>query len=992
MSENKKAPMENGAKENHGISNSTGMLAVAESDVKSFLKCVCAGGGVHALMVKAPKGVRLSWCTDTDGLVASIVSGTDNWFAPASFKSHSRKANNVAAVSSLWLDVDIGAEHAHADYAAEDEFRSAFDRFMRETGLPAPWIVATGHGVHLYWTVGRDLPPEKWRALMQMLFSACDAHGLKYDHAASDASRVLRMPGTYNYKGEPVPVLIKQAGESDPCRLVTVLKKYRQAEVRDSKPQNTGRTMREPDGIVNGCEQIRMCGSADYETWRNAARCLTFCEHGYELFHQLSEGDSRYDVDKVNAVWDSLDKDDLPPILCSTFATGQCGKLCAQCPHRGQVTTPVMLGTPVRSASASNDDGLPQGTQPADPALTPFHSKEFAVIPGKGITWTFTDKATQEDKTILIAPFEFYITGLVIDDRMITPRRTYKSKAVFHDGSFREFDFVVDDMYKSGYAPARILTEYGMAVHPSYMDQMVKFMKTYIAKVQNSLAPSFVRDHFGWYTVQDMNGQSHDEFVVGRQTYAKNDIKETYLDSRALAMAEHKMTTAGNLEAWKQIPRLYRELDQKSAQLLMCASFGSVFMPLGIGTATNVMYNFYDTIGGKGKSSLLSALASVWGDPSSLPLGRTDTISAKYQQYSVYHNLPILIDEITGMKAEDMAAMLYDLVNGREKNRSNRSGTELQRGGSWQTITVSTSNQSVYEMLKAFREQTLATSMRVIEMRCDFKDYTGDHAVTDRIDAVMTAVHSNYGVAGRAFIQYILADDGVKKEVMDSVAAFSARYRKNNDERFWITGLGVALAAGRIAVRMGLLDYDIDALEKWVGSNLLANMREAVKDSRQSPVSILADFITDNINNTLIVSEHNRKSSEPPVGMPDPYVIIEPRGSLQIRRELDTNTVMFKRSALVRWADMHGVSAATLLDDLRRDSSASVMDIRQDLGQGVKRFASARQRCISIQLAALAKRLPTVTDVKLEQGLPVEPDMTSDPDMADGEGEGECPF
>lgn len=69
----------------------------------------------------------------------------------------------------------------------------------------------------------------------------------------------------------------------------------------------------------------------------------------------------------------------------------------------------------------------------------------------------------------------------------------------------------------------------------------------------------------GWYTVQDMNGQSHDEFVVGRQTYAKNDIKETYLDSRSLAMAEHKMTTAGNLEAWKQIPRLYRELDQKSA-------------------------------------------------------------------------------------------------------------------------------------------------------------------------------------------------------------------------------------------------------------------------------------------------------------------------------------------------------------------------------------------------------------------------------------------
>ena len=43
MSENEKAPMENGAKENHGISNSTGMLAVPESDVKTFLKMCLRG-------------------------------------------------------------------------------------------------------------------------------------------------------------------------------------------------------------------------------------------------------------------------------------------------------------------------------------------------------------------------------------------------------------------------------------------------------------------------------------------------------------------------------------------------------------------------------------------------------------------------------------------------------------------------------------------------------------------------------------------------------------------------------------------------------------------------------------------------------------------------------------------------------------------------------------------------------------------------------------
>lgn len=973
MSENEKAPMENGAKENHGISNSTGMVAIPESDVKSFLESILAAGN-HALVTKQGNGVRQAWGQTPDDLIKLINLSTDCWFSPAGFSSQSRKAKDCAGAAALWLDIDIGAQHAKADYPDAKSFAADFKNFMAGTGLPAPWIVSTGHGVHLYWPLGVTVQPDKWSRLMARLFAACNKFGLKYDHAATDISRILRVPGTYNYKDTPVPVVILRQGETDLRTLVTVLKQYEPVKQTAVRQEDSTRELREVAPIVNGCEQIRTCGAADYETWRNAARCLTFCKDGFETFHQLSEGDDRYNVDKCNETWDNIEKDKYPPVRCATFEKAH-PEVCARCPAHGRVTTPVMLGkklaVKVDSTPVDNIRGVP------------FESGGFSVVPHEGIKWTFTNK-DGADITLTIAPFEFYIMELVIDNRMLTPLRTYKARVVFPDDSYRDFDLVVDEIYASGLAPIRILTQYGIAPEPRFEKPMVEFMRTYIAKVQNDLTPSFVRDRYGWYEVQDMSGEHHSEFVVGAQTYTSGGVKVTYLDSRAQAMAEHKMTVSGTLDDWKKIPQLYRELDQKSAQLLMCATFGSVFMPWGIGTATNVMYNFYDTVGGKGKSSLLAALASVWGDPASLPLGRTDTIAAKYQQYSVYHNLPILIDEITGMRVEDMANMLYDLVNGREKNRSNRSGTELQRGGSWQTITVSTSNQSIYEMLKTFREQTLATSMRVIEMRCDFKDYTGDIEVTRKIDSVMTAVHSNYGIAGREFIQQVLADIGnIKTEVLGSVAGFSDKYRQNNDERFWITGLGVALAAGRIAVRMGLLDYDIDALEKWIGEVLLPDMRASVKDSRQSPVSIMADFITDSINNTLTVQAHNRQGKEPPVGMPDPYVAIEPRGSLQIRRELDSNTVIFKKTALARWAEEHGISAATLLDDLKQYPNASITDVRQDLGQGVLRYSSARQRCIAVQLDDLSVRLPTVNEQKYQQ---------AEPDMAEGEGEGECPF
>ena len=968
--ENKKTPAEG-----TGVSGmlATASLAVAESDVKSFLESILAAGN-HALVTKQGNSMRHEWSQTADGLIKLIDLRTDNWFSPAAFSGTSRKAKDCVGAAALWLDIDIGAQHAKPDYADAKLFAADFKNFMAGTGLPCPWIVSTGHGVHLYWPLGVTVQPDKWSRLMARLFAACNKFGLKYDHAATDVSRILRVPGTYNYKDTPVPVVILRKGETDLRSLVAVLKQYEPAKQTAVRQEDSTRELRETAPVVNGCEQIRTCGAADYETWRNAARCLTFCKDGFETFHQLSEGDDRYDVDKCNETWDALDKNKYPPVLCSTFEKAH-PEVCARCPAHGRVTTPVMLGkklaVKVDSTPVDNIRGIP------------FESGGFSVVPHEGIKWTFNNKDGAE-VTLTIAPFEFYIMELVIDNRMLTPLRTYKARVVFPDDSYRDFDLVVDEIYASGLAPIRILTQYGIAPEPRFEKPMVEFMRTYIAKVQNDLTPSFVRDHYGWYEVQDLSGEHHSEFVVGAQTYTASGVKVTYLDSRAQAMAEHKMTVSGTLDEWKKIPQLYRELDQKSAQLLMCATFGSVFMPWGIGTATNVMYNFYDTVGGKGKSSLLAALASVWGDPASLPLGRTDTIAAKYQQYSVYHNLPILIDEITGMRVEDMANMLYDLVNGREKNRSNRSGTELQRGGSWQTITVSTSNQSIYEMLKTFREQTLATSMRVIEMRCDFKDYTGDVEVTRKIDSVMTAVHSNYGIAGREFIQQVLADIGnIKTEVLGSVAGFSDKYRQNNDERFWITGLGVALAAGRIAVRMGLLDYDIDALEKWIGEVLLPDMRASVKDSRQSPVSIMADFITDSINNTLTVQAHNRQGKEPPVGMPDPYVAIEPRGSLQIRRELDSNTVIFKKTALARWAEEHGISAATLLDDLKQYPNASITDVRQDLGQGVLRYSSARQRCIAVQLDDLSVRLPTVNEQKYQQ---------AEPDMAEGEGKGECPF
>lgn len=71
---------------------------------------------------------------------------------------------------------------------------------------PAPsMVVASGHGLHLYWALDRPLEPQWIERANRRL-----AHGFGADMKSTDAARILRPPGTFNFKhGERLPVTIE---------------------------------------------------------------------------------------------------------------------------------------------------------------------------------------------------------------------------------------------------------------------------------------------------------------------------------------------------------------------------------------------------------------------------------------------------------------------------------------------------------------------------------------------------------------------------------------------------------------------------------------------------------------------------------------------------------------------------------------------------------------------------------------------------------------
>ncbi len=126
---------------------------------------------------------------------------------------------DLTGLGCVWLDVDVaGPGHASASLPAGEEDVAAI---LAALPLPPSMVVHSGGGYHAYWLL------DEWCADVQRAERACSAWQAAAIAAAgrrgwhvddtSDAPRVLRVPGTQNYKAaEPRPVVLECA--ADPPR------------------------------------------------------------------------------------------------------------------------------------------------------------------------------------------------------------------------------------------------------------------------------------------------------------------------------------------------------------------------------------------------------------------------------------------------------------------------------------------------------------------------------------------------------------------------------------------------------------------------------------------------------------------------------------------------------------------------------------------------------------------------------------------------------
>ena len=185
--------------------------------------------------------------------------------------------------------------------------------------------------------------------------------------------------------------------------------------------------------------------------------------------------------------------------------------------------------------------------------------------------------------------------------------------------------------------------------------------------------------------------------------------------------------------------------------------------------------------------------------------------------------------------------------------------------------------------------------MRFIQLRIE-----QDNTLTKtEADEIFGKLLHNFGHAGEAYAQYLVQNiDSVTNTLKNMQLKIDKEMNLSGKERFFSATLAAVFTGAYIAQRLGLHDIDIPRVYKAIAKEL-AKMRTDLVDRNFDGLSTLADYISTNIRDILVINGAVDGRS----GMAQPAPIVKPTTSIKARLEPDTELLFIPVSELRAYCD-----------------------------------------------------------------------------------------
>lgn len=905
--------------------------------------------------------------------------GLDSYMALASFgKDAGRTLRNAHALQCFWVDVDV-QKPANSYPSIDEAFKDA-QRFAASLNLQPSFVVSSGMGLHLYWALTKPLPVEQWRPIAQWFKQRAQQEKFIIDPACTpDAARILRIPGSIHMKtGRTVTVLADSGVRWEPYeflqRISTGLTAPQTVAPIVPAPVDAPYMelygMEDPpkahaERIAKGCRQILTMGIGTEPQWYLAMNVLKRCVDGEQWAHALSACDTeRYKAEDTAAKFARAKKNS--PTTCATFQK-TAPENCEGCIYAGQITSPIELDRYVKEEEEPHkiEETKPSAVAQAkqlsfeleeDRHYIPFTATPTAnfYVDNYGIHSVSTVKEGDEyvDKDILICRTRLYFkrTELIYEDK--SWQTEYIFEAIFPDSNkHHELRIVAAEYYMS---PQRWLAEH--TIFPltiKLMSSLMAFINAYLEQVIHKANIQQKLKTYGWTVLDDGTLG----FAVETGIITHTGFRPVSYDRDAADSTRKVFTSKGSLDAWAYIPKFYTALKQPVAQLMLCMTFAAPLMKYGSGEARNCFLNLYSAKGGLGKSTVLRFASSIWGDPEKSFFQKDTSNVAKLKRLGIWHNLPAMMDEITHVKEDDLSNLVFSIITGEEKQRLSQN-SDFKPYGDWMTCVIATSNKAAKEIVARHHPDTDAGILRIMDYECDFEPFAPGSWQQQLYHICDQICRENYGLAGPEFIYQLLQREDRLRNLQNNVAAWVAQHNFSPRERFYSYPLGLGLTAGRWAKEFGLVDFDMDALEKWVLKEFVPALRKADQYSIQDPVEILQTYISENfLSGALVVASKDRQPGQAPVtdsSLPDGYVLRRPSRNLMMRLEQDTGILFISAGDFAKFCDTARWSVRAIINSLRQRNIIADKHVRISLGKHISWLPQDRVRCIKVMPSVTA--------------------------------------
>jgi hypothetical protein len=900
-------------------------------------------------------------CDTIDDAIAYILlkkQSKDLYFAPHSLKvvrelnpstgkfQTFRTHVNMKEARDFFFDIDYGGPKDH--YATYDDVLSAIERFLFETGLPSPFVVNSGYGIHVHWAIVTPIESVAWKEPAARLRWLAKQHGLHVDPMrTTDQSSVLRVPGTFNLKNpdDPRKVTILAEGvvtDTDKFldQLDNLTSEYTKRTGSVPKRSGSGDNLlvawdgRHPsaDEVADVCEHMKTFrdsqGNIPEPLWHVGIGTVKYCDDGEEKAHEWSSGYPRYTPAETQK---KLDAWTVPPPGCEKIDHNSGDPaVCARCPHRDLAKNPIMIANLVYQKTHQPQPGpapaSANGTGSADPTPLCQPPAPFTLDMTYGI---------KMKKAGLICEWPMFpiqwVTATTNESCLSrwyvkTPRNGWKIVELLND-----------DLNLQPLAAA--LRNKDIIVLPKQLKSMQMFLQSYLRelhKYQDSLKQY---DYVGWEVVsQELTERTKPVEMGDPEWFIMYGRKISVVDGSIVPCVMTRNTKLdymgrrGSLLQQTALMNFYNDPSYMAQQFIIAASLACPFFRF-----SNLHGMLICLTGetGASKSTGLFFASSIWGHPELYPISglrSNATDKGRQERGAICCNQPFMCDEITRFDPETaheiaLSATQAGSYTSLKSNRDFRDG----RGGLKSNLTICTSNKSLVQLVNADSTGGQAGIMRVFEIKVDRNIVRSK----TEADAALRLLVKNYGWIGEDFLHRCLPHtEAISKKFLEILEQLEADIHASQEERFMTACAAIALLGIKLGNKLGYFQFSYKAMREWLINVQIPAMRSAAKLEREhmTPKTILNEYLEEISPNMCRIDKNTRGEPE--------ILYAPPQTEFKARYEIFKGEVSVRIWPFREYCNKHGHDYSGILDQLVADGLVTNKSVKKRMRAEARNFSS----------------------------------------------------